>query len=209
MPDFEYEMYEAPDGRDGVEDGNGTWSGMVGELLYKRADIALAALSVMTERERVIDYTISYYESVGYTIMMKFHPKPTAFFAFLNVLRHYIWSCVLSAFFGSALFIWILDKWSGDSYQNNPEKYKDDDEKRIFTLKETVWFCIMAMTPQGGGATPKGLPAYIVSVSWWLFGFIFVASYTANLGAYLTILRMLKPPQSFRDLREQHQITLV
>lgn len=54
--------------------------------------------------------------------------------------------------FYSAL-MWIFDRYSPYSYQNNREKYKDDDEKREFTLKECLWFCMTSLTPQGGGKT--------------------------------------------------------
>lgn len=47
--------------------------------------------------------------------------------------------------------MWIFDRYSPYSYQNNREKYLDDDEKREFTLKECLWFCMTSLTPQGGG----------------------------------------------------------
>ena len=47
--------------------------------------------------------------------------------------------------------MWIFDRYSPYSYQNNREKYVDDDEKREFTLKECLWFCMTSLTPQGGG----------------------------------------------------------
>lgn len=50
-----------------------------------------------------------------------------------------------------SLLMWIFDRYSPYSYQNNREKYKDDDEKREFTLKECLWFCMTSLTPQGGG----------------------------------------------------------
>jgi Ligand-gated ion channel len=50
-----------------------------------------------------------------------------------------------------SLLMWIFDRYSPYSYQNNRDKYKDDDEKREFTLKECLWFCMTSLTPQGGG----------------------------------------------------------
>ena len=44
--------------------------------------------------------------------------------------------------------MWIFDRWSPYSYQNNMEKYKDDDEKRYFNFKECLWFCMTSLTPQ-------------------------------------------------------------
>lgn len=46
---------------------------------------------------------------------------------------------------------------------------------------------------QGGGEAPKNLSGRLVAATWWLFGFIIIASYTANLAAFLTgqLLRLL------------------
>lgn len=55
---------------------------------------------------------------------------------------------VISVF---SFLMWIFDRYSPYSYQNNRDKYKDDDEKREFTLKECLWFCMTSLTPQGGG----------------------------------------------------------
>ena len=34
------------------------------------------------------------------------------------------------------------------SEQNNMEKYEDDEEKRYFNFKESLWFCMTSLTPQ-------------------------------------------------------------
>ena len=68
--------------------------------------------------------------------------------------------------------------------------FKDDEEKKIFNLKETFWFCVTTLTPQGGGEVPKNPSGRLVSATWWLFGFVVVATYTANMGANLTVLRI-------------------
>ena len=62
------------------------------------------------------------------------------------------------------MFITNVFRWSPYSYQNNVDKYMDDDEKRVFDLKECLWFCFTSLTPQGGGNTSLKLftkPEYI------------------------------------------------
>jgi ionotropic glutamate receptor len=72
------------------------------------------------------------------------------FFTRCGVLKHVLVS-VISNHFIDSLLMWIFDRYSPYSYQNNRDKYKDDDEKREFTLKECLWFCMTSLTPQGGG----------------------------------------------------------
>lgn len=136
----------------------------------QRADIGLGSLSVMAERENVVDFTVPYYDLVGITILMKKPKTPTSLFKFLTVLENDVWLCILAAYFFTrfeiqifnhffvfakdsirmifSFLMWVFDRWSPYSYQNNREKYKDDEEKREFNLKECLWFCMTSLTPQ-------------------------------------------------------------
>jgi ionotropic glutamate receptor len=69
------------------------------------------------------------------------------------------------------------------------EEEEDGEPIREFTFKESLWFCITSLTPQGGGEAPRSLYGRLVAATWWLFGFIVIASYTANLAAFLTVSR--------------------
>ncbi len=51
-------------------------------------------------------------------------------------------------------------------------------------LNDTLTF-IKTLT----GEAPKNLSGRLVAATWWLFGFIIIASYTANLAAFLTVSR--------------------
>lgn len=64
----------------------------------QKADIALAPLSVMAERENVVDFTVPYYDLVGITILMKKPKVPTSLFKFLTVLEPEVWVCILFAY---------------------------------------------------------------------------------------------------------------
>ncbi|XP_046977759.1 ionotropic receptor 25a [Vanessa cardui] len=203
---FDYEISLSPDGNFGTMDENGNWNGIIKELIEKRADIGLTSLSVMAERENVVDFTVPYYDLVGITILMKLPITPTSLFKFLTVLENDVWLSILAAYFFTSFLMWIFDKWSPYSYQNNREKYRDDEEKREFTLKECLWFCMTSLTPQGGGEAPKNLSGRLLAATWWLFGFIIIASYTANLAAFLTVSRLDTPIESLDDLSKQYKI---
>lgn len=203
---FEYEIREVADREFGSMGADGTWNGMIKELKDKRADIALGTLSVMAERENVVDFTVPYYDLVGISILMQKQKATTSLFKFLTVLEHDVWLCILASYFFTSFLMWLFDRWSPYSYQNNKEKYKDDEEKREFSLKECLWFCMTSLTPQGGGEAPKNLSGRLVAATWWLFGFIIIASYTANLAAFLTVSRLETPVESLDDLSKQYKI---
>ena len=68
---FEYELYMAPDGQYGEQDENGNWNGIMGELVNRKADIGIGAITMLADRESVIDFTVPFYDRVGITILMK------------------------------------------------------------------------------------------------------------------------------------------
>lgn len=61
---------------------------------------------------------------------------------------------------------------------------------RDFTLKESFWFALTSFTPQGGGEAPKSLSARTLVAAYWLFVVLMLATFTANLAAFLTVERM-------------------
>lgn len=78
----------------------------------------------MAEREAVIDFTIPYYDLVGISILMKKSQTPTSLFKFMQVFEIKVWICILVAYILTSILMWIFDKWSPFSYQNNLEKYQ-------------------------------------------------------------------------------------
>ncbi|CAN7937960.1 unnamed protein product, partial [Ixodes hexagonus] len=204
---FEYVITEVKDKMFGsIDKTTKQWNGMIRELVDKNADIALGPISVMAERETVVDFTVPYYDLVGISILMKKPEVKSSLFKFLTVLEGNVWGCILAAYFFTSFLMYLFDRLSPYSYRNNKEKYKDDEEKRDFNLKECLWFCMTSLTPQGGGEAPRNLSGRLVAATWWLFGFIIIASYTANLAAFLTVSRLDSPIESLDDLAKQYKI---
>ncbi|XP_055955911.1 ionotropic receptor 25a isoform X2 [Patella vulgata] len=205
--DFEYDIYESPDKLYGAMDDDGNWNGAIKELIDKKADIAVGPISVMAERENVVDFTVPYYDLVGLTILMKKPEFDYSLVKFLSVLDEDVWFCIIGAFFLFSILICVFDKLSPFSYQNNTIDWNGEgSEPRVFTLKEGIWFCMMSLTPQGGGETPRALSGRLVAATWWLFGFIIIATYTANLAAFLTVSRLETPIESLDDLSNQFKV---
>ena len=203
--EFEFEIYEAPGGHRayGRRNEKGEWDGLIGELVNKKADFALGAISVMAELEDVVDFTVPYYDLVGYSILRKIPDDPVRLFMFMSVMDVSVWFSILLAFFITSVVLWIFTRWSPFSYQNNMETDEDDDEERYFNCKESLWFCMLSMTPQGGGEAPKNPSSRLFAATWWLVGFIIICMYTANLSSYLINERLFEPPANLEQLTDQ------
>ncbi|KAM7352961.1 ionotropic receptor 25a-like isoform 2-T2 [Cochliomyia hominivorax] len=206
---FNYTIQEVEDGKFGNMNEKGEWNGVIRKLIDKEADIGLGSLSVMSEREMVVDFTVPYYGLVGITIMMHKanNTRSSSMFKFITVLESNVWLCILGAYLFTTFLIWLFERLSPFSYQNNREKYQDNvDQIRVFTFKECLWFSITSLTSQGGGEVPKNISGHLLAAFWWLFGFIIIASYTANLSAFLTVSDINIPVESLDDLSKQYKI---
>lgn len=126
-------------------------------LVFQKADFAVGPLSVMAERENVIDFTVPYYDLVGMTILMKRPEVTYSLFRFLTVLDEAVWGCITGAFFLFSLLLCFFDRFSPFSYQNNRHVWNGEGhEPRVFSLKEGIWFCMMSLTPQGNRVNESG-----------------------------------------------------
>lgn len=141
----------------GWSDNNGNWNGMMKDLIEKRVDIGLGVPWIISSRKRFVDFSIPYYDLVGFRILMKKPIKQTSHFKFLSVFNVEVWIFTFGVFILSSIFIWLYDMFSPYSYRNNKDVYENDDleENKVFDLRESMWFCMLSWTPQGGGTMPK------------------------------------------------------
>jgi ionotropic glutamate receptor len=203
--EWDYELYEVPDGRCGEKKEDGSWTGVIGEVAGKKADIGLGPIAVMAERETVVDFTVPYYDLVGINILMKKPAVPSHLFKFLTVLENNVWYSILVSYFIVSTIIFVYDRISPYSYYNNKEGWADQ-KRRDFSFKESLWFCMTSLTPQGGGEGPQNLSGRVASLTWWTFGFVVISAYTANLAAFLTVSRLDSTVESLEHLSHQFRI---
>ncbi|KAH8408870.1 hypothetical protein KR009_002908, partial [Drosophila setifemur] len=201
---FEFEIVAPEAGGMGEVNDKGEWDGVVGDLVKGETDFAIAALKMYSEREEVIDFLPPYYEQTGISIAIRKPVRRTSLFKFMTVLRMEVWLSIVAALVGTAFMIWVMDKYSPYSSRNNRQAYPY--ACREFTLRESFWFALTSFTPQGGGEAPKAISGRMLVAAYWLFVVLMLATFTANLAAFLTVERMQTPVQSLEQLARQSRI---
>ncbi|XP_045462047.1 ionotropic receptor 25a [Harmonia axyridis] len=200
---FDFEFVEPIEGTFG-EKVNGKWNGVVGDLYRGETDMAITALIMTADREEVIDFIPPYYEQTGISIVMRKPDRKTSLFKFMTVLKLEVWLSIVGALIVTGFMLWFVDKYSPYSARNNKKAYPYPC--REFTLKESFWFALTSFTPQGGGEAPKSLSGRTLVAAYWLFVVLMLATFTANLAAFLTVERMQTPVQSLEQLSRQSRI---
>ncbi|TDG47494.1 hypothetical protein AWZ03_006086 [Drosophila navojoa] len=231
---IKFELRLVQDGNYGSENqfAPGGWDGMVGELVRKEADMAIAAMTITAERERVIDFTKPFM-SLGISIMIKKPVKQTpGVFSFLNPLSQEIWISVILSYVGVSLVLYFVTRlppheWrivrrsasetnaqqqppgiiGGVQLSEPPEPHQPAAAPlNEFSLLNSFWYSLAAFMQQGCDLTPPSIAGRIAAAVWWFFTIILISSYTANLAAFLTVERMVAPIKSPEDLAMQTDV---
>ena len=111
-----------------------------GDILYKKAHMAVAGMIRNYARELVVDFTASYMD-YGVSILIPKPQKTTSIFGFLEPLTVQVWICISVATFGIGLMLFILSRLSPYSRHN----LLGTDE---FNLKNSMWFALASLMQQ-------------------------------------------------------------
>ncbi|KAM7413205.1 hypothetical protein PAMA_020535 [Pampus argenteus] len=210
---IKYKISIVPDGKYGARDPETKiWNGMVGELVYGKAEIAVAPLTITLVREEVIDFSKPFM-SLGISIMIKKPQKSKpGVFSFLDPLAYEIWMCIVFAYIGVSVVLFLVSRFSPYEWhaeepeEGTTEQGPTDQPPNEFGIFNSLWFSLGAFMQQGCDISPRSLSGRIVGGVWWFFTLIIISSYTANLAAFLTVERMVSPIESAEDLAKQTEI---
>ncbi|XP_008301542.1 glutamate receptor ionotropic, delta-1-like [Stegastes partitus] len=201
---FKYEIYQVADSKYGSQLPNGSWNGMIGDLINKRADLAVSAITITPERENVVDFSKRYLDySVG--ILLRKPEEKINIFSLFAPFDLAVWACIAAAIPVVGVLIFLLNRLQAlrsSSSQNGPPG-QPSNGVGSGTLHSAIWIVYGAFVQQGGDGVVGSVALRIVMGSWWLFTLIVCSSYTANLAAYLTVSRMDHAIRSFQDLARQ------
>ena len=94
----------------GSKNPDGTWSGVIGDLVKGEIDIAVAGMTMTSEREEVVDFVAPYFDQSGISIIIREPVRARSLFKFMEVLRVEVWLAILAALIVTALMLWFLDR---------------------------------------------------------------------------------------------------
>ncbi|XP_064537513.1 glutamate receptor ionotropic, kainate 2 isoform X3 [Drosophila montana] len=110
---FQYKIELVPDNMYGVYiPETNSWNGIVQELMERRADLAVASMTINYARESVIDFTKPFM-NLGIGILFKISDRAqTKFFSFMNPLAIEIWFYIAFGYILVSICIWIVARLS-------------------------------------------------------------------------------------------------
>ncbi|XP_071965173.1 glutamate receptor 3-like isoform X2 [Antedon mediterranea] len=205
---FEYEVDLVSDNKYGSRNlFSNEWTGMIGEIIRGRADIAAGPLTITEDRDSFVDFSIPFMRS-GIQVLIK-HPSFVHEYPFSMMYPFGVEVWFLNAF-AMAMFTLILycvnkmnpSEWralaeNGDVYEENADN---------FNLRNSSWFSMSTMFLQSYDASPRSHAGRVLTGFWWVFCLIMVFLYGLNLSPYMTAAKKAAFIRTAKDLLEQIQV---
>ncbi|XP_046736501.1 glutamate receptor ionotropic, kainate 2 isoform X10 [Diprion similis] len=185
---FQYAIRLVPDHMYGVYDPETKeWNGIVRELMEKRADLAVASMTINYARESVIDFTKPFM-NLGIGILFKVPTsQPTRLFSFMNPLAVEIWLYVLAAYMLVSFTLFVMARFSPYEWNNpHPCLAESDVVENQFSVSNSFWFITGTFLRQGSGLNPKvsgRMPSRLFS----FMNPLAVEIWLSMLGAYVIV----------------------
>ncbi|XP_076245602.1 glutamate receptor ionotropic, kainate 2 [Calliopsis andreniformis] len=183
------------------------WTGMLGKIMAGEADLAITDLTITSEREGAVDFTMPFM-NLGISILYRKPTKtPPSLFSFLSPFSSGVWLYMMGAYISVSVLLFVTGRICPAEW-NNPYPCIEEPEEleNQFTFKNSLWFTIGSIMQQGTEIAPIGHSTRMIAVSWWFFCLIMVSSYTANLAAFLTVETLVSPFSNVDELAKKKTI---
>ncbi|XP_034781958.1 glutamate receptor ionotropic, NMDA 2A [Acipenser ruthenus] len=181
---FTYDLYLVMNGKHGKKI-NHVWNGMVGEVVNKRAVMAVGSLTINEERSEVIDFSVPFVET-GISVMVPRSNGTVSPSAFLEPFSASVWVMMfVMLLIVTAMAVFIFEYVSPMGFNRNLAQGRDPHGPS-FTIGKAVWLLWgLVFNNSVPVQNPKGTASKIMVSVWAFFAVIFLASYTANLAAFM------------------------
>ncbi|XP_073901295.1 glutamate receptor ionotropic, NMDA 2C isoform X2 [Castor canadensis] len=181
---FSYDLYLVTNGKHGKR-VRGVWNGMIGEVYYKRADMAIGSLTINEERSEIVDFSVPFVET-GISVMVARSNGTVSPSAFLEPYSPAVWVMMfVMCLTVVAITVFMFEYFSPVSYNQNLTKGKKTGGPS-FTIGKSVWLLwALVFNNSVPIENPRGTTSKVMVLVWAFFAVIFLASYTANLAAFM------------------------
>ncbi|KAM3909954.1 LOW QUALITY PROTEIN: glutamate receptor ionotropic, NMDA 2C [Leptodactylus fuscus] len=181
---FSYDLYLVTNGKHGKL-VRGVWNGMIGEVYYQRAHLAIGSLTINEERSEIVDFSVPFVET-GISVLVSRSNGTVSPSAFLEPYSPAVWMMMFVMCLSVvAVTVFIFEYFSPMGYDQDL-----NNGKRLggpsFTVGKSLWLLwALVFNNSVPIQNPRGTTSKIMVLVWAFFAVIFLASYTANLAAFM------------------------
>ncbi|MEL7008809.1 MAG: transporter substrate-binding domain-containing protein [Cyanobacteria bacterium J06588_4] len=190
--ELDYEMY-----------GETTVTDLLESVASENTDIAIAGITITSEREKNVDFSHSFYES-GLQILIPARSQASP----VNTFVALIFSPILLKTIGVLLVVIVISAhllWFFERKKNSemfPQAY-------LPGIWEACWWSVVTVVTVGyGDKAPIGVPGRIIAAIWMFTGVLLVSYFTASVSSALTLQQLETSIQGIEDLNGKRVATI-
>ncbi|WIA38212.1 hypothetical protein OEZ86_001557 [Tetradesmus obliquus] len=191
-------------GSGGGMQANGSWTGVMGELVAGRTDLALFPLTLTSQRAQYIQATPPFMDD-GYGILVKTRRLDSGY-SFLLPFTGFTWAMLMVALVSIMLLLTLLDAVTRNARLRAFERLhgtqKLTRKRRDAKVVNHAIESIMMAVGNGAAPTSRSWAVKIVYIAWAVFCVIMLAAYTANLTANMTVSQLGVSFKTLQDLAQ-------
>lgn len=171
---FTYTFIVQEDGANGnYNQSTKKWDGMIGQVIdgvrtpnandtlelhdlwFQLADLAITDLTITSERESAVDFTMPFM-NLGISILYrKPEPVPPSLFMFWSPFSFGVWMLLGVAYFSVSVCLFVMGRLSPSEWTNPyPCVEEPDFLVNQFSLRNSFWFTIGSLMQQGSEIAP-------------------------------------------------------
>ncbi|NXO02492.1 NMDE4 protein, partial [Rhinopomastus cyanomelas] len=160
-------------------------SGELRAVFYRRADMAIGSLTINEERSEIIDFSVPFVET-GISVMVSRSNGTVSPSAFLEPYSPAVWVMMfVMCLTVVAVTVFIFEYFSPVGYNRSLASGQRSGGSK-FTIGKSIWLLwALVFNNSVPVENPKGTTSKIMVLVWAFFAVIFLASYTANLAAFM------------------------
>ncbi|KAF6738000.1 Glutamate receptor ionotropic, NMDA 2B [Oryzias melastigma] len=155
------------------------------QVVFKKAHMAVGSLTINEERSEVIDFSVPFIET-GISVMVSRSNGTVSPSAFLEPFSADVWVMMfVMLLMVSAVAVFVFEYFSPVGYNRCLADGREPGGPS-FTIGKAVWLLWgLVFNNSVPVQNPKGTTSKIMVSVWAFFAVIFLASYTANLAAFM------------------------
>ena len=190
--ELDYELY-----------GEKTVAELLNSVSSGNTDIAIAGITITSEREQTVDFSHSFFES-GLQILIPMRPPASPIETFISL----IFSPILLKTIGLLLVVIVISAhllWLAER-KKNPEMFPREYLRGIW---EASWWSVVTVVTVGyGDKAPIGAAGRIIAAIWMFTGVLLVSYFTASVSSALTVQQLETSIQGLEDLNGKRVATV-
>ncbi|XP_070579858.1 glutamate receptor ionotropic, NMDA 2A-like isoform X2 [Ptychodera flava] len=197
---FEYDLYVKESyGRYIMESRQ--WNGVVGDLVYGRADMVVGGLKLSSERQKVLDFSVPFMAS-GVSVIVEQSRGKTPPRAVWDPFNFLVWIMALLVFLWvTSIIVFFFEWFSPTGYARRYTEPRGSN----FTFEDSIWMTwALVFNNSLPHRVPKSVSGKFMTTVWAFYSLVFIALYTANLTAHMIKVETKLPIRGFMDPKMQN-----